>query len=137
VIGWALLSIEEVGNSIEDPFNMPHYIAQEQSKLTPFGHDYDDYVDELKLERSFKNIREEVMDRSPSFVDDLEVAHTQDSSKDKTALSWAIPVFKFDDYDVTLFHRVSREKETDSLADITPESLDAVSHQLLHMEGDA
>jgi predicted membrane chloride channel (bestrophin family) len=23
VIGWALLSIEEVGNMIEDPFNLP------------------------------------------------------------------------------------------------------------------
>lgn len=134
VIAWALLSIEEVGNSIEDPFNMPHYIAQEQSKLNPFCHDYDDYVDELKLERSFKNIRAEVMDRSPSFVHDhgLKVAHAQD----ETAVSWAIPVFKFDDYDVAFFHRASREDEREELADITPESLDAVSHQLLLKEGD-
>ena len=130
VIGWALLSIEEVGNSIEDPFNMPHYIAQAHSQLNPFSQDYDDYVDELKLERSFKNIRADVMDRSPYFVDETVVAH-----QDETAVSWAVPVFDDDDYDVTLFHRASRKDAAESLEDISPDALYAVSHTLLRNEG--
>jgi putative membrane protein len=131
VIGWALLSIEEVGNSIEDPFNMPHYIAQAHSQLNPFSQDYDDYVDELKLERSFKNIRADVMDRSPYYVDETAVAHAQD----ETAVSWAIPVFDDDDYDVTLFHRASRKDTAESLEDISADALYAVSNTLLRNEG--
>ena len=42
LVCWALLSIEEVGNTIEDPFNMPFLF-----KGPP-------YRDELKLERSFR-----------------------------------------------------------------------------------
>ena len=42
IVAWALLSIEEVGNTIEDPFNMPFLF-----KGPP-------YRDELKLERSFR-----------------------------------------------------------------------------------
>ena len=53
VICWALLSIEEVGNTIEDPFNMPFLFSGQPR-------------DELQLERSFHNIRGDVRDRSPA-----------------------------------------------------------------------
>lgn len=53
-ICWALLCIEEVGNIIEDPFNLPFMLDRPMK-------------DELKLERSFKNIRSDIMDRLPAL----------------------------------------------------------------------
>ena len=60
-----------MGNTIEDPFNMPHYIRRTSragplSTLLPFftAHPYED---ELNLERSFKNIRGDIMDPAPAF----------------------------------------------------------------------
>ena len=70
VISWALLAIQEVGNIIEDPFNMPFLWRKGECH------------DELKLERSFANIRGDVLDASP--------ATGQDSNSD---------------YDVCAFHR--------------------------------
>ena len=55
LISWALLSIEEVGNTIEDPFNMPFLFEGGQR-------------DELQLERSFQNIRGDILDRSPACI---------------------------------------------------------------------
>lgn len=98
-ICWALLCIEEVGNTIEDPFNMPFLF-----KGPP-------YRDELKLERSFKNIRGDIFDRSPAQVDMNDI-------------------LCFTDYDVARFHRTQVPAHRLSLT--SPASISSASQQLLY-----
>ncbi len=112
IISWALLSIEEVGNTIEDPFNMPHYISRTAGSLSMPFCDMHPYDDELKLERSFRNIRGDVMDPSPAVSPAFFEAQRGDEDwhelmQEEPSSSWAIPVFQDDDYDVTSFHRNS------------------------------
>jgi hypothetical protein len=51
----------QVGNIIEDPFNMPFLFGKKEA-----GQHHDN--DELKLERSFINIRGDIMDPSPASI---------------------------------------------------------------------
>jgi putative membrane protein len=101
-ICWALLCIEEVGNMIEDPFNMPFLF-----KDSP-------YRDELELERSFKNIRGDIFDRSPAAV-------WSDLPSDNLC---------FTDYDVSMFHRTQVPAYRLSLS--SPASISSASQQLLY-----
>lgn len=71
----------QVGNIIEDPFNMPFVMGRMMD-------------DELKLERSFKNIRSDVMDRLPATSPFLQ------------HLGGDFLCYK--DYDVTDFHEAQR-----------------------------
>lgn len=110
VICWALLCIEEVGNIIEDPFNMPFLFKDQETG---------EYHDELKLERSFINIRGDVLDTSPAAAaftaDDGELGHGLEEEEDEMRNAGrggnlAIPrgsdLFgDFTDYDVASFHR--------------------------------
>jgi hypothetical protein len=82
IITWSLLCIEEVGNIIEDPFNMPFVMGAVMD-------------DELKLERSFKNIRSDVMDRLPATSSFLQ------------HLGGDFLCYK--DYDVGEFHEAQRK----------------------------
>lgn len=96
---------------------MPHYISRTTGPLKmPFvcAHPYED---ELNLERSFKNIRGDVMDPAPAvdpFFFTAQRAGERERhgaaaycSAEEPSSSWAIPVFQDDDYDVTSFHRFS------------------------------
>ena len=105
-ICWALLCIEEVGNMIEDPFNMPFLF-----KDSP-------YRDELELERSFTNIRGDIFDRSPARV-------SSDLPSDMLC---------FTDYDVASFHRTQVPAYRLSLS--SPASISSASQQLLYEGAD-
>ena len=105
ITSWALLAIEEVGNTIEDPFNMPSRAG---------------LGDELKLERSFRNIRGDVMDRSPALGGLL--AHDS-----RTDACFSDAFLCFTDYDLGAFHSEppleARQGEAEQTALDTPSAL--------------
>ena len=151
LISWALLSIEEVGNTIEDPFNMPFLFEGGQR-------------DELQLERSFQNIRGDILDRSPACIppamsqeratgggegeQDQQVpqallqtllavpAFMQYENQTPLLLSLFTPLTSphsldqmcFAEYDVTLFHRDA--VPTHRLSLMSPAALASVEQQL-------
>uniref|UniRef100_A0A7S4HA92 Bestrophin homolog n=1 Tax=Guillardia theta TaxID=55529 RepID=A0A7S4HA92_GUITH len=103
IICWALFAIEEVGNIIEDPFNMPFLLSSGPP-----------YTDELELERSFVNIRKDIMDRTPATEPlelwrELEEEATRRQSMCPTPRDGRLrDSILLLDYDVSAFHLKSR-----------------------------